>query len=61
MNLMRLNSTSNIFVLSIRAGQYIDIVPYHDMRQDVLTDFGYRYIVLWRNCCLFLVQKALLQ
>ncbi len=29
----------------IKAGHYIDIVSYRDMRQDIVTDFGYRYMV----------------
>ncbi len=27
-----------------RAGQYINMVSYHDMGQDAVTDFGYRCI-----------------
>ncbi len=30
------------------AGQYINIVSYRDMKRDIETDFGYRYIVIWR-------------
>ncbi len=38
---------------NIRAGQYINIVSCHHV-----TDFGYRYIVIWQKCCLFLGGKA---
>ncbi len=31
------------------------------MRQDIVADFGYGYIVVWCQCCLFLVEKASLQ
>ncbi len=31
-------------------GQYINIVSYHDMRQDMVTDFGFRYVLIWCNC-----------
>ncbi len=44
-----------------RPGQFINIVSYRDMRQDIVTDFEYPYIVIRRKCCLFLVEKALLQ
>ncbi len=27
----------------------------HQLRQNILTDFGYHYMVTWHNCCLFLV------
>ncbi len=32
-------------------------VLYHDMRQDIVTDFGFRYIVMWCKCCLLLVER----
>ncbi len=35
-----------------RTGQYISIVSCCDMRQDIVTDFGYCYIVICRRCCL---------
>ncbi len=31
------------------------------MRQDTVTDLGYRYIMIWRKCCFFLVEKTSLQ
>ncbi len=43
------------------AGKYIEIVSYRVTRQDIVTDLGYRYIVIWSKCCLFLVKNALLQ
>ncbi len=30
----------------VRAGEFISIIPFCDMRQDTVTDFGYRYIVI---------------
>ncbi len=44
--------------LTSRAGQYIDTVSYCDMTRDIVTDFGYRYIVLGRD---FLAEKSSLQ
>ncbi len=32
-----------------------------DMRQDIVTDFDYGCVVIWRKFCLFLVEKASLQ
>ncbi len=43
------------------AGEYISLVSYCDMRQDIMTDFGCRFIMLWRKCRLFLFEKASLQ
>ncbi len=47
--------------LRARAGKYINTVSYCDMRQDIVTDFGYRYIVIWPKFCLFLVEEASLR
>ncbi len=51
---------SHVFCLFLicRAGQCFDIVWYRDMRQDIVADFGYCYIVIWHKCRLFLAEKA---
>ena len=48
-------------IVEVKAGQYIDILFYHDMRPDIMIDFGCCYIMIWLRCCLFLFLKAALQ
>ncbi len=55
------NSLSSSCIGSLRAGQYIGIVSCHDKKQEIVTDFRYRYIVILHKCCLFPVEKASLQ
>ncbi len=38
-----------LFKIKPRTGQYMDTVSYRDMRQDIVTDLGYR------SCCSFIL------
>lgn len=37
------------------------IYSYYDGRLDIVLDLGYRYIVIWHKCCVFLVLNDKLQ
>ncbi len=45
--LVSLVSKHNVCPQEAYGWQYISIVLYHDMRQDMVTDFRYRYIVIF--------------
>lgn len=44
-------------VIILGLGNTYNIYCYHDIRKKLLIvwDFGYRYILTWLNCCLFLI------
>ena len=46
---------------NLELGNISILYLYCDMRLDIVLDFGYRNIVIWQKCCLFLVLKTTLQ